>query len=285
MLLENRVAIVTGAARGIGEATAHKMCRDGALVAVVDIDLDEAQQVAAAIRDKGGVAEAFRCDVSRPALTDQLVRDVVSRFGKLDILVNNAAICPRISIEDMTEEWFDRLIDINLKSVFFLSRAATEAMKPQRWGRIVNLSSTGGRIGGVFNATVYGATKAGILAMTKSFARHYAPYNILVNSVAPGAVNTRLMTTTPEDVLKGVIESAPLKRLADSAEIANVIAYLCSDEASWMTGATLDVNGGTLMIWRLAVSDWHLANSNCQQQEANQLMKITQIEVIPLVRS
>jgi 3-oxoacyl-[acyl-carrier protein] reductase len=186
--------------------------------------------------------------VAKPAEVEQLVKEVVARFGRLDCLVNNAGICPRISIEDMTEDMFDRLMNINVKSVFFLSRAAGEAMKPNKWGRIVNLSSTGGRIGGVFNATVYGGTKAAILAMTKSFARHYAPYNILVNAVAPGAVDTRMMHAMGEESLKGVIASAPLKRLADPAEIANVIVYLCTDEASWMTGSTVDVNGGTLML-------------------------------------
>lgn len=248
MLLEGKIGIVTGAARGIGEATVRKMCREGARVAAVDIDGGELQQAIESVKAEGGAAVAFRCDVARPPEVEQLVKDVVAHFGRLDCLVNNAAICPRYSIEEMTEERFDQLVNINLKSVFFLSRAAAEAMKPQRWGRIVNLSSTGGRIGGVYNATVYGATKAGILAMTKSFARHYAPYNILVNAVAPGAVETRLMTNQSPETLRLVIESAPLKRLADPAEIANVIAYLCSGETSWMTGSTVDVNGGTLMV-------------------------------------
>jgi 3-oxoacyl-[acyl-carrier protein] reductase len=247
MLLDGKIAIVTGAARGIGAATVQKMCREGARVAAVDIDLDELQNVVVAAKAGGGDAVALRCDVAIPAALDELVTDVVERFGRLDCLVNNAGICPRVSIEDMTEDMFDRLMDINVKSVFFLSRAAAEAMKPNHWGRIVNLSSTGGRIGGIFNATVYGGTKAAILAMTKSFARHYAPYNILVNAVAPGAVDTRMMHAMG-DSLQGVIDSAPLKRLADPAEIANVIAYLCSEEASWMTGSTVDVNGGTLMI-------------------------------------
>jgi len=247
MLLENRVAIITGAARGIGAATAERMAREGAKVAVVDIDRDEAQSVVDAVRSQGGDARVFECDVAQPTSIDSLVADVISHFGTLDILVNNAGICPRISIDDMTESMFDTIININLKSVFFLSRAAGNAMKTHG-GRIINLSSTGGRIGGVFNATVYGATKAGILAMTKSFARHYAPYKILVNAVAPGAVETRMMTGMPDDTLRSVIEAAPLKRLAEAAEIANTIVFLSSAEASWITGATLDVNGGTLML-------------------------------------
>ena len=247
MALENKVAIVTGAARGIGEATARRLSQGGASVAVCDIDIQVAEEVAASIQSSSGKAKAYKCDVSKPAEVEQLAKDVAAHFGQLDILVNNAAICPRYSIEEMTEERFDQLININLKSVFFLSRAAAEQMKARKGGRIINLSSTGGRIGGVFNATVYGATKAGILAMTKSFARHYAPYNILVNAVAPGAVNTRLMAM-PEDALKKQIDAGPLKRLADPGEIANVIAFLASDEASWLTGSTVDANGGTLML-------------------------------------
>ncbi len=248
MLLKDRIAIVTGAARGIGAATAERMAQEGARVAVVDIDADEAQATAQAIAGAGGQAAAFRCDVSDTAQIEALVRDVQAHFGGIDILVNNAGICPRVSIDDMTDSLFDRMIAINLKSVFFLSRAAGNAMKPRGWGRIINLSSTGGRIGGVFNATVYGSTKAGILAMTKSFARHYAPYNILVNAVAPGAVETRMMRALSDDTLRGVVEAAPLKRLAEPVEIANTIVFLSSDQASWVTGATLDVNGGTLML-------------------------------------
>lgn len=245
MLLENKVVLITGAARGIGAAAARRMVEEGARVAVVDIDVDEASAV---VRDLGSSAEVFHCDVSNLSQIDHLIESVMARFGRLDVLVNNAGICPRVSIEDMTETLFDRVIAINLKSVFFMSRVAAEVMKPNNSGRIVNLSSTGGRTGGIYNATVYSATKAGVISMTKAFARHYAPWNILVNAVAPGAVETRMMTVLSEESLQEVIRTAPLKRLADLMEIANSIVFLSSDMASWMTGATVDVNGGTLMV-------------------------------------
>lgn len=246
-LLQNTVAIVTGAARGIGEATARELSREGAKVALCDIDLDLVEQVAMSIRAGGGEAVAFGHDIAKPEFAEQLVQDTVNKYERLDILVNNAAICPRIPIEEMTEAAFDQIINVNLKAVFFLSRAAAEQMKRHQWGRIVNLASTAARIGGLKNATVYGASKAGILAMSKSLARHYAPYNILVNVISPGAVDTRLMEMTPEE-RAAFIERVPLQRMAPPAEIAQVIAFFCSNKASFTTGATLDVNGGVLMV-------------------------------------
>lgn len=247
MMLPNKVAIVTGAARGIGEATARELAHEGAKVALCDLDLDLAEQVAASIRAGGGEATAFGHDLAKPELTEQLVLDTVNQYQRLDILVNNAAICPRIPIEAMTEAAFDRIINVNLKAVFFLSRAAAEQMKHHRWGRIVNVASTAARVGGLKNATVYGASKAGILAMSKSLARHYAPDNILVNVVSPGAVDTRLMEM-PAEERAVFVEHVPLKRMAPPAEIAQVIVFFCSDKASFTTGATLDVNGGVLMV-------------------------------------
>ena len=246
MAFNERVAVVTGAAHGIGAATADVLSAQGATVAVVDIDLPAAEQVAAAINDSGRKAKAYKCDVSRPAEVDQLVKNVVADFGRLDILVNNAGICPRISIADMTEDWFDRIVNVNMKSVFFLTRAAAENMKLRRWGRVVNISSTGGRIGGVYNATVYSGTKAAIIAITKTMAREYAAFGILVNSVAPGAVDTPMMTKGMAN-LDAYVQTVPLKRLSQPVEIAHSIAHLCAEETTWVTGATLDVNGGVVM--------------------------------------
>ena len=241
-----RVAIVTGAGRGLGAAAAQVLAAGGASVMLCDID-PQVENVAAELRAAGSDTAALVNDISRPAETERLVAAALERFGRLDILVNNAGICPRISIDDMTEDLYDRIMNVNLKSVFFLSRAAGNAMKPNQWGRIVNVSSTGGRTGGIFNATVYSASKAGIMSMTKAFARHFAPDNILVNCVAPGTVNTRLMTNLPQASLDSAVSGVPLKRLSDPLEIARVIAFLASDAASYMTGATLDVNGGAIM--------------------------------------
>lgn len=247
-MMNERVALVTGAARGIGAATAELLAQQGVKVALSDIDAEIARQVNTVIHAAGGESEVFPCDVSNVAQVEQLVQDVMVHFGRLDILVNNAGICPRIPVEDMTEAMFDRMMSINLKPIFFLTRAAAEDMKLRRWGRIVNVSSTGGRIGGVHNATVYSATKGGILAMTKSLARHYAPYNILINAVAPGAVNTRMFEGVAPDALSAYVDTVPLKRMAEPHEIAQSILPFCSEATTWVTGATLDINGGVVMV-------------------------------------
>jgi 3-oxoacyl-[acyl-carrier protein] reductase len=245
--MSERVALVTGAGRGIGEAVAQALARAGVAIAVNDIDRASAERVATEIRANGGAAAAFGHDVSVPAQCDALVGVVVARFGQLHILVNNAGIVPRLSLEEMTEEMFDRVVAVNLKSVFFLSRAAGREMKRGGWGRIVNMSSTGARTGGLVNATVYSATKAGVVSLTKAFARMYAKDNILVNSVAPGSVNTQMMTDLSPEALKLTLDGVPLGRLSEPGEIAAVVAFLCSDACSYMTGATVDVNGGAVM--------------------------------------
>lgn len=245
--MSERVALVTGAGRGIGAATAVELARAGTAVAVNDIDLALAEQVAAGIRNVGRRAEAFGHDVSRPDQCDRLVTDAVAALGRLDVLVNNAGIVPRLSIDEMTGEMFDRVVAVNLKSVFFLSRAAVREMALRKWGRIINMASTGARTGGLVNATVYSATKAGIVSMTKSFARSYAKDGVLVNAVARGSVDTRMMSGMTDEALGSVLAGVPLGRLSDPEEIAVVVAFLASDACSYMTGATVDVNGGAVM--------------------------------------
>ena len=247
MLVEGRAAIVTGAARGLGRAISQVLSEQGAKVVLCDVDLPLVKEVAASMQASGAEATAVETDVSQPEACDRLVQEAIERYGRVDILVNNAGICPRISIDAMTESAYDQIMDVNLKSVFFLSRAAGNAMKAHQWGRIINISSIGGRTGGINNATVYGASKAGIMSMTKAFARHYAPHNIIVNSIAPGSVSTRLITDLPQETQAKVIAEVPLKRLADPRETAEVVLFLASEGASYITGATIDVNGGALM--------------------------------------
>jgi NAD(P)-dependent dehydrogenase (short-subunit alcohol dehydrogenase family) len=247
MSVQDRIAIVTGAARGIGEATAQRLCESGAKVALVDIDKDLIDDLAAQLTEQGYDAKAFECDLSVLDQIEQLVADVVTHFGKIDILINNAGICPRIPIAEMTEEWFDRIVNINMRAVFFLTREVASDMAKRKWGRVVNISSTGGRIGGVHNSTVYSATKGAVLSMTKSMAREYASEGILINSIAPGAVETRMFDIDP-DTKAAYLETVPLKRFAQPVELANSILHLCSEETTWVTGATLDVNGGVVMV-------------------------------------
>lgn len=247
MAEEKRVAIVTGAARGIGASCARLLAAKGRRVVLTDIDIEPTQAVADEINAQGGEGIVIGCDVSIPAEVERLVADTAGHFGRVDILINNAGICPRIPLDDMTEAWFDRIVNVNMKSIFFLTRAAANAMKSQRWGRVVNVSSTGGRIGGLHNSTVYSATKGAVLSMTKTMAREYADYNILINAVAPGAVDTRMFDIDPA-TREAYRQTIPLKRYADPVEVAHAIVGLTTEDMTWVTGATLDVNGGVVMV-------------------------------------
>ena len=243
MRVDGRIAIVTGAGRGIGAAIAETLAGAGATVVVSDIEGDLAEAQAARIHG----ANAIAADVSKPAECDRLAEETERRHGAVHILVNCAAICPRIDIPDMTEPDYDRIMDTNLKSVYFLSRAAGRAMRRAGWGRIVNMTSVGARTGGMHRVTVYAASKAAIISMTKGFARHHAPDGILVNAVAPGAVDTRLIRMLPPEDQQATVDVIPLKRLAAPEEIARVVLFLASDANTYITGATTDVNGGSFM--------------------------------------
>ena len=247
MRVDGRVAIVTGAGRGIGAAIAETLAGAGAAVMVCDIEGELAEAQAARIRDAGHGANAIAADVSKPAECDRVAEETERRHGAVHILVNCAAICPRIDIPDMTEPDYDRIMDTNLKSVYFLSRAAGRAMRRAGWGRIVNMTSVGARTGGMHRVTVYAASKAAIISMTKGFARHHAPDGILVNAVAPGAVDTRLIRMLPPEDQQATVDVIPLKRLAAPVEIARAVLFLASDANTYITGATTDVNGGSFM--------------------------------------
>lgn len=243
--LDEKVALVTGAARGIGAATARTLALQGAQVAAADIDLAGATAV---VREIGNGAQAFAVDLATVEECKSLVAAVVERCGRIDILVNNAGICPTQPFGAATEADWDTLMNVNARSQYFLMQAVCPVMKKQGGGRIINLSSAAGRVGSVLNASIYSGTKAAILMISKSIAREVAADGILVNCVAPGPIKTDIQRNLPADRLKAACDQIPLKRFGEPEEVAAVIAFLASDESSFCTGATFDVNGGWFML-------------------------------------
>lgn len=252
MGLEGRVAIVTGAGRGIGKATASVLSSKGAAVAVVEIIPENAESSAREIRQKGGRAEAIVADVSKFEVAQQVVKRVLETFGKVDILVNNVGWDdPKPFIETTPELW-DKVLDINLRSTLNCTRAVLEPMMANKWGRIVSIASDAGRMGGIY-AAVYSAAKAGVIAFSKTIAREMAAYNILANCIAPGPIETPLLqqiSGTGESgasMIRKTLRMVPLKRLGQPEEIAHAVAFFASEEASYVTGQVLSVNGGMIM--------------------------------------
>jgi NAD(P)-dependent dehydrogenase (short-subunit alcohol dehydrogenase family) len=247
MSLENRVAVVTGGSRGLGEAMAIRLAQDGATVAILDIDQEAASDVVGRIQRLGSQAIALKTDVGQVAQIRGSLAAVVEEYGRLDILINNAGIVLTTSIDKITEDEWRKVIDINLNSVFFASQEAMRPMMTNKWGRIINISSMAGRQGSIVAGCHYGAAKAAILGITKNFARYLAPYNVTVNAIAPGPIMSDIVRGYTEEKKKMLRESSPLGRIGEPSNIAETAAFLCTDGADYMTGATLDVNGGIFM--------------------------------------
>ncbi|GMV44712.1 MAG: 2-hydroxycyclohexane-1-carbonyl-CoA dehydrogenase [Pseudomonadota bacterium] len=245
--MNGKVVIVTGAARGIGAAIAGRLAARGALSVIVDLALPAAQTVADEIVRSGGRALALAMDVSDRRQVDATMAEIAQRCGSIDILVNNAAINYATPIEDVSDEEWERIFAVNVRGVYNCCRAALGPMKARRWGRIVNISSSAGKTGGPISSVHYSASKAAVISMTKSFARHLADFGVTVNAVAPGAVETDMALLLSEDDRRRAAQAIPLHRLASPSEIAHSVAFLCSDEAAYITGEVLDVNGGAVM--------------------------------------
>jgi len=241
------VAIVTGAARGIGKAVALTLIREGAKVALVDVERKRLEALKENIEKKGGQAAAFVCDITKSSEVLAMVQQALANFGRIDILVNNAGIIRRGTIETVTEEDWDQVIAVNLKGTFNCSKAVVETMKKQRYGKIINVSSIAGKMGDITSAPGYGPSKAGIDALTKTLARQLAPYGINVNGVAPHAIETEMSAQWSEERRKEIIASIPLGRLGKPEDVAEAVLFLASDQASFITGEILDVNGGAWM--------------------------------------
>lgn len=247
MRLEGRVAIVTGGARGIGAAIGRAFAQEGARVALADVDLAAAQRTAAELPPPGGPGLALAVDVADGKAIRAMVDQVRAEWGRVDILVNNAGICPLTPFEEITEAEWDRVLAVNLKGAFLCSQAVVGIMKAQRYGRIINISSVAGKMGGVMVGAHYAVSKAGLLALTWCLARTYAPYGITANAVAPATVDTDLTRAWPEEMRASLARSIPLGRLARPEEVAAAAVFLASEEAGFITGEVLDVNGGFLM--------------------------------------
>jgi 3-oxoacyl-[acyl-carrier protein] reductase len=253
MSLTNRVALVTGASRGIGAATAEVLAARGAKVAVSARTVSDLEQVAATIQKNGGQALAIPCDVLDQGQVEAMVRRVVETWGRLDILVNNAGLgTPTMPVETIPPADWDHTVALNLKSAFLCLRAAVPVMKQQKYGRIVSVSSFAGRNFSRISGPHYSAAKAGLLALTKHMAVELGPFGIGVNSVAPSIVLTARVkgkwdARSAEDQER-VLAGIPLRRLAQPSEVATVIAFLASDDASYVNGVCIDINGGSYMV-------------------------------------
>ena len=244
--LEGRVAIVTGAASGIGKSAAEILAASGARVTACDVNADGVKATVKGFAGTGHTAEVI--DLADLAACDALVKRTAKREGRLDILLNVAAVLRRIDVEQVDEAEWDRLMNVNLRSQYFLCRAAGEAMKPRKWGRIVNVSSGAGLVGGFVGATAYAITTAGILTMTKSFAKDLGPHGITVNTLSPGAIDTPMQRTgMTKETLESARSRIPLGRMGLPAECARGAVFLASDLASYVTGHILAVDGGFLM--------------------------------------
>ncbi len=247
MLLDGKVALVTGASRGIGRAIALRLAEEGAKVAINYAgNVKAAEEVKAAIEEKGGKALLVQADVSDSEAAEGMVASVVEAFGTIDILVNNAGITRDAIFARMKEEDFNAVINTNLKGVFHCTKAVTKLMMKQRSGRIVNMASVVGVTGNAGQAN-YSAAKAGVIGFTKSVARELAGRGITVNSVAPGFIETDMTAVLSDKVKEAMVEGIPLKRAGKPEDVANAVLFLASDNAAYITGQVLHVDGGMVM--------------------------------------
>ncbi|MBT2678128.1 3-oxoacyl-ACP reductase FabG [Bacillus sp. ISL-35] len=246
MRLQDKVAIITGAANGIGLAAAKTFAREGARVAMADFDEETGSQRAAELKAEGYDAAFFQVNVADKDSVDDMVKEVLSHFGKIDILVNNAGITRDGMLHKLAAEDFQKVVDVNLTGVFHCAQAVVPAMVQQGSGRIINTSSVSGIYGNV-GQTNYAATKAGVVGMTKTWAKELGRKGINVNAVAPGFIETGMTAKVPDKVIEQMKMLVPLGRLGLPEDIANAYLFLASDESKYVNGTTLHVDGGIMM--------------------------------------
>ncbi|MFH1851900.1 MAG: 3-oxoacyl-ACP reductase FabG [Candidatus Neomarinimicrobiota bacterium] len=243
--LQDKIAVITGAARGIGKATAEKFAAEGATVIIADYDEKNGLATASELAEKGGRVDFVKTDVSSADSVGNLFGMVEQNYGRVDILVNNAGILQDSTLKKLEEQQFDRVIDVNLKGVYLCTQAAVALMDAEKGGVVLNASSVVAHTGN-FGQTNYVASKAGVIGMTKVWARELGRKHIRVNAVAPGFIRTEMTEGIPDKVMEMMLQRVPLGRMGEGSEIADAYCFLASDEASYITGATLNVDGGTV---------------------------------------
>ena len=246
MKLTGKVALVTGAAQGIGRAIALLLARNGADIVVSDINLEKAEETAKEIRVIGPMATAVKVDVSNLSDVERMVEAVIEKLAKIDILVNNAGITRDKLVLRMTEEDWDAVLGVNLKGTFNCTKTVIRHMAKQRSGRIVNIASVVGEMGNAGQAN-YSASKAGVIGLTKTIAREYAQRGINVNAIAPGYIETPMTDALPEKAKEELKKLIPMERLGKPEDVADAVLFLVCEESSYITGQVLNVNGGIYM--------------------------------------
>jgi 3-oxoacyl-[acyl-carrier protein] reductase len=248
--LDNKVAIVTGSGskKGIGREIALTLAKQGAAVVVADLNVEGIEDTVNAITEAGGRALGVELNVTDKGSVDAMVEKVLGEYGRIDILVNNAGISQKVTVQDMTIEDMTKIFNVNMFGLFLCTQGVLETMRKQKFGRIINLSSVSAkRGGGVFGGAHYSASKAAVLGFSKNLAREVATDGITVNSVAPGLVNTEIWKSLPEEAAKKLIDTIPMGRPGEIEEVATTVAFLASNEASYITGEEIDINGGSHM--------------------------------------
>jgi 3-oxoacyl-[acyl-carrier protein] reductase len=246
MRLKGKISIITGAGQGIGRATAIKFAKEGAKVAACDINVAAAEETAKLITDAAGEAIHFRIDVTDKETIAKMVEGVMAKWARIDTLVNNAGIVQDAQFKKMTDDQFERVIDVNLKGVYNCTKAVVDIMLEQNSGCILNASSIVG-IYGNFGQTNYAATKFGVIGMVKTWARELGRKGIRANAICPGFIHTPILASMPAKIIKMMEDRVPLGRLGEPEEIANTYAWLASDEASYINGAVIEVSGGATL--------------------------------------
>ncbi|MFN2224581.1 MAG: 3-oxoacyl-ACP reductase family protein [Chloroflexota bacterium] len=239
-------AIITGAARGIGLEVARVLAQAGASVALVDVDEESAEAAAAGLRASGYIAMSAAADVSNRDQVQAMVAQVFQQLGRIDILINNAGVCPITTVGEISADEWDFVLGVNLKGAFLCSQAVIPLMRRQRAGKIVNIASSAGQMGGLAVGLHYTASKAGLLGLTKGLARILAP-DIQVNAVSPGTTESEMTRGWSQEAIDGIVRGIPAGRLGQPADVAAAVRFLASVESDFITGQTLSVNGGLLM--------------------------------------